>query len=121
LIAEGRQAGSRAEAVRVLGRNTGREMALAALNLRSVRGRLSGLDVGAEISVQKVFNAIAQRDGSRSMLGLLGPQGAVSGPADAQPTNLVRDHIGLPAVLFGGGTIEIQLNVIAQRVLGLPR
>jgi len=121
LIEDGRQGGSRAEAVRVLGRNTGRELALAALNLRSVLGRMSGQGVGAEISVQKVFSAIAQRDGSRAMLSVLGPQGCISGPLDDQRANVVLDHIGLPAVLFGGGTIEIQLNVIAQRVLGLPR
>lgn len=115
VVESGRYAAARDDALRVLGRNTGREMALSAMNLRSVLRRLSGLDAGAEISVQKVFSALAQRDGSRGLVSLLGPLGA------ADDDGHMLDHLGLPAVLFGGGTIEIQLNVIARRVLGLPR
>ena len=121
LISEQAHATSRDEAVRVLGRNTAREMSLGALNLRSVLSRLSGRQPGAEISVQKLYSAIAQRDGSRALLTLLGPIGALTAPSVDASADYARDHISLPSVLFGGGTIEIQLNVIAQRILGLPR
>jgi alkylation response protein AidB-like acyl-CoA dehydrogenase len=121
LITEGTHATSRDEAVRVLGRNTAREMSLGALNLRSILSRLSGHQPGAQISVQKLYSAIAQRDGSRAVLTLLGPLGALTAPSVDPAADYTRDHIALPSVLFGGGTIEIQLNVIAQRILGLPR
>ncbi|RFU20549.1 acyl-CoA dehydrogenase [Geodermatophilus marinus] len=120
-IDEGRYATSRIEAVRVLARNTAREMSLGALHLRSVQTLLAGARPGAEISVQKVYNALAQREGSRAILTLLGPLGTLTGSSVDPAADLVLDHIALPSVLFGGGTVEIQLNVIAQRILGLPR
>jgi alkylation response protein AidB-like acyl-CoA dehydrogenase len=121
LITQETYATSREEAVRVLGRNTAREMSLGALNLRSVLSRLSGQQPGAEISVQKLYSALAQRDGSRALLTLLGPMGSLTAPSVDPSADYARDHLALPAILFGGGTVEIQLNVIAQRILGLPR
>jgi alkylation response protein AidB-like acyl-CoA dehydrogenase len=105
----------RDDVLRVVGECTAREIALAALNLRTVLGRISGREMSAELSVNKVLAAVAQRDGSRALLSLLGPQGTTT------EGGYVMDYLGMPAVLFGGGTIEVQLNVIAQRVLGLPR
>jgi len=34
---------------------------------------------------------------------------------------LIEQYFHLPAELIGGGTKEIQLNIIAQFILGLPR
>lgn len=116
LLHDQTHAASRGEVVRVLGRNTAREIALSALNLRAVLARVAGIELGASVSVAKAFNALAQRDGSRAVIALLGPTGL----ADENDGHYVMDHISLPAVLFGGGTIEIQLNLIAKRVLGLP-
>ncbi|WP_027944639.1 acyl-CoA dehydrogenase [Amycolatopsis taiwanensis] len=114
LLADETYLGSHDEALRVLGRNTAREMALSALNLRGALARMSDVDISAGVSVLKVYHAIAEREGSREALRMLGPAGCV---ADSDAGH----HLGLPAILLGGGTIEIQLNVIAQRVLGLPR
>jgi hypothetical protein len=33
----------------------------------------------------------------------------------------VADTLMMPAEVIGGGTVEIQLNIIATMILGLPR
>lgn len=126
IIEAGEQDCDRAIAVRTLGLGASRELALGAMNLRGVLARIAGAAPGPEISVAKLYNAIAQRDGSLDLMRLLGPRAAMhdrdplTAPDDA-PDDHATDHLGLPAVLFGGGTIEIQLGVIARRVLRLPR
>jgi len=119
LLDSGDYAGSRDDALRVLGRNAALELSVAAMNLRNARIHLNGIADGnsASNSVRKVWNTIAQRDASRALTSILGPRAALGHPQ--QPYTF--DLLGLPAILFGGGTIEIQLDIIARRVLGLPR
>jgi len=71
--------------------------------------------MSSEASVNKVLSATAQRDGARAMIALLGPLGATTDGGFAM------EYVGMPAMLFGGGTLEVQRNVLATRVLGLPR
>jgi alkylation response protein AidB-like acyl-CoA dehydrogenase len=89
-------------------------LAFAAMRQRLLLRQIAGLQPGAEASVLKVvatWNDIATR---RAVLGWHGPDAAVrSDPA--------QEYLSLPPVLIGGGTMEIQLNVIGEHVLGLPR
>lgn len=119
LLESGDHTGSREDALHVLGRTTALELSVAALNLRNALTLLHGVADGNAVgnSVRKVWHALAQREASRAVTSILGPRAALGDPD--QPYAV--DFLGLPAVMFGGGTIEIQLDIIARRVLKLPR
>ena len=89
-------------------------LAFAAMRQRLLLRQIAGLRPGAEGSVLKVVAAWNDIGTRRAVLGWHGADAAVlSDPA--------QEYLSLPPALIGGGTLEIQLNVISERVLGLPR
>ena len=95
---------------------------LRLLRLRTVTAAIQGTQPGPEASIRKVF---ADEHGQRLMglaLDLAGAGGmlAETGPFDG-PSDLWRyGFLFGPALTIGGGTAEVQRNIIGERVLGLP-
>ncbi len=114
---------------------------LRVLRLRMVSAVLAGRQPGAEASVRK---ALADAHGQHVMdlaRDLAGPYGMLmgSGPGMGSGSGSVggsesvggsgalddptwsRGFLFAPALTVGGGTAEVQRNIVAERVLGLPR
>jgi alkylation response protein AidB-like acyl-CoA dehydrogenase len=107
-----------ADAVRTLGLLMAERQALAALRLRSLLRRMSGKQPGAESSVLKVAVTWHQARAAKAVLRWAGAEGAL---CSGQPGDSAWQYLSIPSQLLGGGTTEVQLNVIAERILGLPR
>src|SRR5438874_1544524 len=96
---------------------------LRLIRLRTVSAMVRGLEPGPETSVRK---ALADEHGQRVMalaVDLAGTAGMLAdrGPfGDADPT-WVEGFLYSRALTIGGGTSEVQRNIVGERVLGLPR
>ena len=88
--------------------------------LRAKAAVEGGRRPGPEASTGKLMASQLVRSVRELLLRLEGPAGALMG-ADA-PLNGMAQWVALlsPAVSIGGGTDEIQRNIIGERVLGLP-
>ncbi|GAA0337195.1 acyl-CoA dehydrogenase [Actinoallomurus spadix] len=94
----------------------------ALLGLRATLKRLSGVDAAATANVGKLVGMEHGQRVTEYGFGLLGAEGALTGPPGAGPrAEWTRLLLASRAMTIGGGTTEVNLNVIAERLLGLPR
>lgn len=76
----------------------------------------------ADASATKVFGSEFFCEAYRLLLGVFGAAGALRGPADAPLRGrLERAYQGTLFLTFGGGTNEVQRDLIALFGLGMPR
>ncbi|WP_137235222.1 acyl-CoA dehydrogenase [Streptomyces sp. BPSDS2] len=93
--------------------------ALACIGLRTTLQQVSGREPGAGASVRKLVQTLHQQKAAELTLELLGPDGAVDEPAAGG--RALHGFLMSRCLTIAGGTTQIQLNVVAERILGLPR
>jgi alkylation response protein AidB-like acyl-CoA dehydrogenase len=89
--------------------------AIDLLGMRVTLKQLSGTEPGATGSVRKLLGMRHAQRVAEECWALTGPDGAVGG------TRWSRAVLFTRALTIGGGTTDIQLNIIGERILGLPR
>ncbi|MGA7054943.1 MAG: acyl-CoA dehydrogenase [Mycobacterium sp.] len=107
----------RDDLLRALGELDAYTNAIKALGVRETIRLLDGQASGPASSIAKVAMNVLLRRTFKATLELTGRLAMV---ADSDPA-VVRPYLHSPSELLGGGTKEIQLNIIAQMILGLPR
>jgi len=99
--------------------------AIDALGMRVTLKQLSGTEPGATGSVRKLVGMRHAQQVAEFCWAAQGPAGALGwpGPAGEPPAgpHWARQVLLTRALTIGGGTTDIQLNIIGERILGLPR
>ncbi|MBV1876571.1 MAG: acyl-CoA dehydrogenase family protein [Pseudomonadales bacterium] len=78
---------------------------------------------GFTSSVVKLSNALNVQDGDELAIAAMGQQGFrwdTEGGASQKEVNTLKRWLYQKSLTIAGGTKEVQLNIIAKRVLGLP-
>jgi alkylation response protein AidB-like acyl-CoA dehydrogenase len=90
------------------------------LNLRSTLLTLAGFDAMPSAAVSKLLSMRTAQGYAEFGVSSFGTDGAIGDPE--QPEGKWADHLlHSRATTIYGGTSEVQLNIIAERLLGLPR
>ena len=88
------------------------------LDLRSALAQLNGTDAGQLAAVRKLHGVAHRQAVAEAALVLCGPAGAA---ADGAAADAVHEFLLTRCLSIAGGTTQILLSVVAERVLGLPR
>jgi alkylation response protein AidB-like acyl-CoA dehydrogenase len=85
--------------------------------IAAARGKLTGADG----SIAKVTTSRICQTSRDLAYGIVGADGMLDGTDSPMSGDLQRVCLASPGTRIGGGTDEIQLNVLGERALGLPR
>lgn len=98
------------------------EAGLKFTGYRTLSALSRGETPGPENSIGKAVGAPKTQDMASFCMDLLEMSGAVSDPEFAEAVGLIQQtYLGVPGARIAGGTDEIMLNILAERVLGLPQ
>ncbi|GAA2731141.1 acyl-CoA dehydrogenase family protein [Actinocorallia aurantiaca] len=91
------------------------------LGLRMRAAITRGVPPGPEASIMKLLVARRAHRAAETALAIEGPHGLLVGEATAGHGSGQQQLLSAQGLRIGGGTDFIQLNAIAERILGLPR
>jgi alkylation response protein AidB-like acyl-CoA dehydrogenase len=118
----GRPAALRPEIRRRLLRASNRIEAMRLNGMRFLTKQLKGEPIGAETSINKLHRANLEIELGEIALEILGSAAAIrKGSATPGKGKWQSFALSWPEVVIGGGTPNIQRNIIAERILGLPK
>ena len=91
--------------------------------LRFLTKQLRGEKLGSETSINKLLRADLEVELGELALEIQGSRGPLARGTELVPDGGKWQHFALswPEVVIGGGTPNIQKNIIAERILGLPK
>ena len=95
-------------------------MAVSLLDLQAVLAQLRGADPGPLAAVRKLTGVAHRQAAAEAALELAGPDGAAAdggGPGGGA----LHDFLLTRCLSIAGGTTQILLSLVAERLLGLPR
>jgi alkylation response protein AidB-like acyl-CoA dehydrogenase len=101
---------------REVGKLIAQDQVIRLLNLRAAARAVIGSGPGAEGNITKVLVSELAQSSTELAMKLLGDAGV-----DGERSEITFQYIFNRCLTIAGGTSEISRNVIAERILGMPR